>query len=348
MRRGESKRGSGSHSAAKRRRPWRRRLGIGCLSVFALFAVAAGALWLIKPWAPKIVVVDPGSGGTRVTDQGLLANYYPAKDRAPGILVLGGSEGGLSASADAEGRELRDAGYSTLVVSYFGGPKQPKAMDALPLETFDTALEYLKSQPQVDPSRLGIVGTSKGGEAALLVASRHPELKATVGLVPSNVVWQGLDQQQPWRMASIGSTWSEDGNDVPFLPYGEFTGGDTVELYRAGLAQLDAHPDAVIPIEKAGGSVLLVCGGADTLWPSCDMSRQVEKRSNARGGPSVTLLEYPDAGHFAAGPPLPQGNEFYSSLGMFGGTPETNQAARADVWPQVLAHLERSLGNGTN
>ncbi|GAB96366.1 hypothetical protein KILIM_035_00550 [Kineosphaera limosa NBRC 100340] len=308
--------------------------------------VAGVALWFAKPWAPDVVVVDPGPGGTRVTDQGLLANYYPVPgSAAPGILLLGGSEGGISVYADQQAQLLRDEGYSTLALSYFGGPDQPAAMESLPLETFDTALAYLAAQPQVDRDRMGVIGSSKGGEASLLVASRHPELKSVVGMVPSSVVWQGMDLQQPWRMVSIGSTWSADGQQVPYLPFGDFRGGDLVQLYQAGLDQLAQHQDAIIPIENAGAPILLVCGESDTMWPSCEMSRQVADRAQANGGPEVTVLAYADAGHFAAGPPVSTDNDFYNSLGEYGGSVAGNAAARAENWPQILAYLQRTLGS---
>ena len=57
----------------------------------------------------------------------------------------------------------------------------------MPLELFDRALGWLKAQEEVDGARLAIVGGSKGAEAALIVASRHPELRAVVAGMPSSV-----------------------------------------------------------------------------------------------------------------------------------------------------------------
>lgn len=329
--------------APRRRSRWRRRLGIGCLGLLVIGAIAAAALWVTKPWAPVVEVVDPGPGGVRVSADGLLGNYYAADEKAPGVLVLGGSEGGLSTYADLMAQALRSAGYSTLALSYFGGPDQPQAMDALPLETFDEALEHLKSRPKVNPERLAVIGASKGGEATVLLAARHPELKAAVGLVPSSVVWQGMDLQQPWRMNSITSTWSDGGQPVPYLPYSGFPTGDLVTMYSASLEHLGEHQDAIIPIERGRAQVLLVCGEDDTMWPGCEMSRQVQRRAQEHGGPSVTVLAYRDAGHFAGGPPVPTDSEFSSRLADMGGTVEGNAAARADGWPRILQHLQRAL-----
>ncbi len=326
---------------------WRKRLGIGCLTVLVILVVAGVALWFTKPWAPDVVVVEPGPGGARVSADGLLGNYYPATAadgaRVPGLLVLGGSEGGLSEYADLQARELRDRGYSAFAISYFGGPGQPEAMDALPVETFDSALSYLGGQDRVDPARLGILGSSKGGEAALLVASRHPELRAVVAMVPSSVVWQGMDLQQPWRNGSIGSTWSAGGAQLPYLPYGQFRGGDLVTMYEGGLADLPEHQDAIIPVERIGAPTLLWCGEQDTLWPGCEMSRQVQERARSHGGPEVTVLAFSDAGHFSAGPPLSTDSAFYGRLGTYGGSPEGNNRARQEGWPQALDYLDQQL-----
>lgn len=70
-------------------------------------------------------------------------------------------------------------------------------MENLPVETFDAALTWLQQQPGVKSDRLAVMGASKGGEAAVLVGSRHPDVSAVVGYVPSHVVWQGFDTAEP-------------------------------------------------------------------------------------------------------------------------------------------------------
>ncbi|CAG7845307.1 hypothetical protein USB125703_01569 [Pseudoclavibacter triregionum] len=339
--------GSAPDSNPRKRRRWGRILGFSFLGLVAVLAIGALALCLLKPWAPKIEVSEPGPDGTRVEISGAPANYYPPAPgalpasgavSAPAVLVLGGSEGGMASGVDEQSRALAAAGYHALTLAYFGAEGQPKAMEALPLERFDEALAWLAAQPGVDPGRMAVLGTSKGGEAALLVGAAHPELKAVVANVPSSVVWQGMDLQEPWRMGSLGSTWSRGGAEVPFLPYPEqVPNGPLATFYEAGLAAVGGHPDAVIPVEKITGDLLLVCGEADEMWPSCEMSRQIEER--AAGGPEVTLLSYPDAGHFASGVPVDASAPGYSSLDGLGGTVEGNAAARADSWPRTLDHL---------
>jgi uncharacterized protein len=57
-------------------------------------------------------------------DDGLFGNYFPAPARDPGILMLGGSEGGLTQAAAATARELQSEGFSVLQLSYFRAPGQ--------------------------------------------------------------------------------------------------------------------------------------------------------------------------------------------------------------------------------
>ena len=324
-----------------------RKVLIGLLGLLAVLFIAAVAVFIIKPWAPEMVVTDPGQGGRRVTDGGMVANWYPSTRGGPqpAILVVGGSEGGLHRGVDRTAHALQEQGYSALALSFFGAEGQPEALEAVPLETFTDALDWMADQPEVDPERLGFMGTSKGGEAAVLLASRAPQLKAVVGYVPSNVVWAGVNAQEPWKMGSLGSSWSEGGEPLPYVPYkaDNYRGGDLVKLYDDSLTALPDHQDAIIPVEKSKAPLLLICGEDDTMWPSCPMSQEVKKRADANGGPAVTVLAYPDAGHFISGPPL-SGNGKPVDLASMGGTQAGGEAALADSWPKVLDFYRTALG----
>lgn len=329
------------------RRPRRslvRRIAWIFAGLLALLLAVVGVLAVTTPWAPDIEVVDPAATGRRVTDQGLLGNYYPASEASatstgPAVLVLGGSEGGLGATVDREARVLQQEGFSALALAYWGGPDQPERMEHLPLETFDTALDWLAARPEVDPQRVGILGGSKGAEAALLVSTRRP-VAAVVATMPSSVAWAGIDLAEIWRMANIGSTWSEGGQPVPHLPYARAGGGDTFEVYVQSLDQVSAHPESVIPIERSTAPTLLVAGEADSLWPSARMAREVQQRAETSNGPDVTVLTYPDAGHLAQGPPPPEPMEELTALG---GTASGNHAAMADAWQATVAFLREHL-----
>ncbi|WP_179229036.1 acyl-CoA thioester hydrolase/BAAT C-terminal domain-containing protein [Parenemella sanctibonifatiensis] len=318
-------------------------VGIGCLGVAAALIVAGLVAVIVKPWAPEMEVADPGPAGERIEDDGLVGNWYPGGPRSSAVLVLGGSEGGLGPRADAMGRSLHGAGHSVLVLSYFGAvDHQPQHLELVELELFDQAVAWLRARPEVDPQQVGVIGTSKGSEAALLLASSDPDIAAVAALVPSSVVWPGINQREPWEMIfGLDSSWSRGGESVPFLPYGEARGPDVFELYRTGLETVADHPEAVIPVEQITGPVLLVCGEQDTLWPSCPMAQQIEERITTNGG-TAELLAYADAGHLGVGPPLDPGADA-EALTELGGTAAGNASARADGWPQVLDFFRHAL-----
>ena len=322
-------------------RKWMKRLGI-VLGVLVVLLVAGGAwLWIAKPWIPEVELVAPGAGGTRINAPGLTGNFYPGSgsDLRPAILLLGGSEGGLGSSVDREAQLLAKQGFAVLALAYYRLPGQPEKLELVPIESFTRALDWLKTQPGVDPARLAIMGTSKGAEAALLVASRRPDVRAVVAAVPSHVVWQGFD----WSFAPVdSSSWSAGAKPVPFLPI--ITVGWSGDVYGPALATAGQHPDAAIPVERIKGPVLLLCGEEDSLWPSCPMARAAKARRDQRGGGAGTvLLAYKDAGHFGVGPPLTKGKEVPRMITMFGGSKEGNVAARADGWPRTIAFLQTAL-----
>ena len=260
---------------------------------------------------------------------------------APAILLLGGSEGGLNKAGARQAALLAARGYVVLHLAYFAGPGQPNALKNIPLEIFFRALDWLKARPEVAHDRIGIIGVSKGAEAALLVASRRPELKIAVLGVPSSVVWPGIDGP---RLVTE-SSWTEAGKPVPFTPYGwtgEWRGIHA--LYADALADPTKAALGVIPAERAGGAIVMLCGEADTLWPSCPMARAVAARLSKVGyRHPVTLLAYPDAGHASFGPPLDPAAPGTATIGALGGTVAGNSAARADGWPKVLAALDAAL-----
>ena len=138
--------------------------------------------------APEIATVTQD-----VAQDGLVARFIRPEGPGPfpALLILGGSEGG-SGGVRSLAAPFARQGYAVLALSYFKAEGLPPHLDRLPLEYFDRGLAWLSAQPSVDRSRIGIFGISKGAEAALLVATRHPEIRAVGAGSPSHVVWQGL------------------------------------------------------------------------------------------------------------------------------------------------------------
>lgn len=140
------------------------------------------------------------------------------------------------------------------------------------------------------------------------------------------------------------SMFSFGGQALPFLPYGLRGGHRIHDLYEEGLDAIARYPDAVIPVERINGPVMVVCGKLDSLWPSCRMSAQIVSRLQDNGfRHAVHLLEYADAGHSVFGPPVAAESVDFAALGTLGGSPESNNAARRESWPKAVSFLDAAL-----
>ncbi|HTU09832.1 MAG TPA: acyl-CoA thioester hydrolase/BAAT C-terminal domain-containing protein [Allosphingosinicella sp.] len=312
------------------------------LSLAAATAAAAQAQQAVpRQPAPQCAVADTATTAEEVRANGLVAQYIRPNrpGRHPALLILGGSEGGTE-GVRRLAAPFAAQGYAVLALTYFGAEGVPQNLDQIPLEYFATGLAWLAARAEVDPARLGVYGISKGGEAALLVASRNPRVRATVAGVPSNVTWQGIIRPA-WDNRS---SWSEGGRPLPHLAY-DFSRGFTsiYALYEGALANLAQHRDAEIPVERINGAVLLISGRADRLWPSSAMSDAVVARLRAHDFRfPVQHLAFDDAGHAASSPPA-LGASSQGPDSFVGGTVEGNARARAESWRATLCFLRDAL-----
>jgi dienelactone hydrolase len=289
----------------------------------------------------------PGTRATPVRERGLVGTIFEPRrhGRRASVIVLGGSEGGL-ASAEVRAALLASHGFNALALAYFDptdslGGGLPDHLSLIPLEYFDTAIDWLGERRSVDANRVGVVGASKGAELALLLASRDPQLKAVVAYAPSSVVWAGLGTPSD-SSGYFTSSWSENGEPVTFLPY-DF-GGDQDDFYTGALADRDAAARAAIPAERINGPVMLVSGTDDQLWPSTYMADQVMARLREHGHRYTDRhLAYDGAGHAITFPYQPTIQVASGGLQLGGNPADTARAAR-DHWPRALRFLDRALG----
>ena len=321
-----------------------KKIGCGCLVLLVLLVVAVAAIWVWKPWAQMVPLemVEPAAEqGERVDTGDVLGNYYPAEGagNGPGILLIGGSEGGLGSDMTRLALALQKDGYSVLHQSYWRAPGQPERLQGIPLETFKRGLAWLSAQPEVDASRMAMMGWSRGSEAAQLLAIRDPSIKALVLGMPGNAVWPGFTWDEPWRQFGSPWTWRGEAFTALDMTGVQMFGADPQTGARDRIALQDDQPDTIIPIEDVKVPVLMVCGEADIVWASCAMGRKIEERAKAAGKEDVTLLAYTDAGHYAFGAPVDEDDEAFDDLGRLGGSPEGN----ADALRQSYREIERFL-----
>jgi dienelactone hydrolase len=287
---------------------------------------------------------------------------------APGphrtVIVLQGSLGGrLEGSAAV----LASQGFAALALAYFGADPLPRELVEIPLEYFAEAIAWLKAQASVDPDRIAVMGVSKGGELALLLAATYPQdIKAVVAYSASSVVWRGASYRPgAYLWGSAKSSWTLAGKPVPFvnvrptLPevLGVFIGKvpSLRAMHERSLCDAAAVSAASIAVEKINGPVLLISHSDDRVWPAVRLSELAMTRLAAHNHPfAYEHLSYAGAGHPMG---LPYSAPDVTTLGPWplGGSLEANGHASADSWTKavdfLVRHLERdwrSMRSSTN
>jgi dienelactone hydrolase len=245
-----------------------------------------------------------------LANDGLAGTYsaQPATSPRPAVLSLGGSGGGASTQPSLTASH----GLPTLSLAYFGAPGLPAQLKDIPLEYFQKALQWLSTQPGVDPQRIAVVGISRGGEIALLLAADFPNLvhRAVACTTDSHV----LGASPP---PASGPAWTLGGKPVPF---------------------------GLLPVDKITVPTLITGGGKDEIIDSGAATKELLDVAHAHGRPNVTGRIYPNAGHGVGcrQPNLPAPAQFETAPNTFlslGGTSASNSAAAVSTWPNLLRFL---------
>jgi dienelactone hydrolase len=271
-------------------------------------AVSAGGRTVARTTLVRRVT-PPTVRGRKLTNgrdgvDGFLYTPTVKRRRGPAVLVFGGSEGGNSMYPAAA--LLAAHGYPALSLTYFGVRGLPSQLVRIPLEYFARAVRVLRRLPGVDRRRIVVMGSSRGGELALLLASTFPRLiHGAIGLVPSDSVYPSPAANLP--------AWTLHGRGILPQP---------------------------IRVQRVSGPVLVAGAGDDKEWASKESVLQIErrlKRHHFRYAHSG--LVYERAGHLigSAVPYTPVSTQEAS----FGGTPRADVVARADLWQRILRYFAR-------
>jgi dienelactone hydrolase len=304
--------------------------------VFVLKVLSATGTQLASA---KIWRADATTGETRTVladNQAGYGEYFAPAPSAnatlrPAVLMFGGSEGGLSPILQRAASLLAARGIPTLALAYFQGkcgtltavmPGQMlpasfpgSSLSDIPLEYFQEADVWLAAQPGVDPNKIFVSGTSRGSEAALLLAheAQYP------------TSWGAFNVYGVIANVPNSSVCGQ-------CPPGAWT--------RGGVAFSNG---TVIPVNDIPGPLFLDCAGVDHVWfwpgtgNGCMYDDNIEQ---ARMQPAQDVdLQCSSAGHGlgALVPYLP-----YSPGGAL-----VNKRADAVVWPRLLAFVIPTTAGGT-
>ncbi|MGI5488091.1 alpha/beta hydrolase family protein [Microtetraspora malaysiensis] len=231
-----------------------------------------------------------GDGG--LTLHGTVLSPASAKPERPGVVLVHGAGTAtprtkLMGEAVAFARQgmsvliydKRSEGYSLFHRSY-----SQLADDAL------GGVAALRSQPGVDPAKVGLWGLSEGGWVAPIAASRSKEV--------AFVVLVGANSQQPLRQ----QTWAVAAGLRKAGVSGSLVDRAELNLYRT-LADGDMFPepyyDPAPTIAAVRQPVLGIWGVHDLLTPPQESPPGFAKALEKGGNRNYTFRFFPDADHAA-------------------------------------------------
>jgi len=265
------------------------------------------------------------------------------------VICLSGSGGNIPYERSAI---LASHGIASLSLGYFGHEGLPKYLSKIPLEYFEKAFKYLEKHPLINGKDIAILGSSRGAELALLLASRYPQITSVVVYTPSHTVWSGVGNHKEQN----SSAWSYQNKELPFIKcklslmkwFEYYVSKKPFELTSSFLHSLknQVNENSIIAVEKIQGDILLISGNDDQMWCATHMANKIMSRLKKYDfAYKYTHLSYKEAGHFITIPYFPSvdknihlGNRMYA----FGGNAHGDLRASEDSWRKVLAFLNET------
>jgi esterase/lipase len=281
--------------------------------------------------------------------------YFQKNSRNKTVLMLGGSDGQMESLALIAG-PLASRGFNVLTVPYFGKPGLPEKLEEVPLEYFESIFDWIESNEITKTQEIYLHGTSKGGELALLLASRYPRIKKVVAVSPHIYCFQALDGMMSGKNVS---SWSYQNKSLPFIPVDNdifFTDCQSdidkgipfgfASTYKKSLNKAKNRQEARIKVENSEADLLLIAGEKDNIWNSHDGCREIFQILESCGyRHHVEFLSYKNMGHPLPIPyviPISYTLDLPMNEGVFssGGTVEGNVEGQYESFTRTISFLK--------
>ena len=275
--------------------------------------------------------VAEGVVRTPVHEAGLYGVFFapPGGVSSPGVLVVGGSEGGMPTRKAAW---LASRGFAAFAVAYFHYEDLPSQLEAIPLEYFQRALGWIAARPETSGQKIAVMGTSRGGELALQLGSMFPRVAAVVAYVPANVRYRSCCGAAP----RVPYAWTWQGRPLAFV------------LPRLRNAEMEVR--AEIAVEHTQGPILITSGTDDHVWPSAEMADDIAARLQRQHfAYGFENLKYSHAGHLAGRAEIVPAwhsrtrNPATGQESDWGGSPKADAESSIDAGPKVIRFLGENL-----
>lgn len=218
--------------------------------------------------------------------EGILFSGNGRKDKV--LIVMSGSNGGMKLKKQCA-QFYSQNGIPALALALFATKGTQPFLDRVPVEYVERAIKWLNEQGY---ERIGIDGTSKGSEMALIAASMFDDLSCVIVRVPSHFVSEGLIGRKKDKGPSGTSCWSYKGKELPYAPYKS----RTFNILKMFMEEKEMHiisfnrdkdvtPESIIPIEKIKAPILILSSKNDSVWPSYESGIYIEKKLEESGFP---------------------------------------------------------------
>lgn len=217
--------------------------------------------------------------------------YYPCCEPSKKAMLLVLGEIGSKMTNSAV-KWLQSLNCNVMVVVH---DKSEQGWHSFPIERFEKAIVYLKTQGN---RKIGIIGASATSTVALAAAAICHDITLSIMLTPADYVMEGyyrdgLDGvgERPGNFESIVSY---KGEDLPFVPYAyrhpqywyelkkESKESGNIAAARKLFDESERlHPireEEKIKIENIKGRLILVGAEDDTLWDTCRYIRRMTER----------------------------------------------------------------------
>ncbi len=290
--------------------------------------------------------------------RGMLLRWKDRSRQRGAIMSLTGSGGGVEMGYAPL---LASLGYDVLSLAYFAYEDLPSGIASIPLEYFEEGFQWM--QRELKPTCIAIQGASRGGELTVALASYLPQyVKGAIAIVPMYASSAGWDPEQ----GVAGPSWTFRGENIPFAPSTNLRSLEDMKRlgdealygyaatpdYRADLDRPEVRANAALPIERAGGPLLLISGKDDQMWPCAWGADRIVDRLRAKGfAHPYRHLALDDTGHITPTPNMVTSLSravYHSLANVFlacGGSPAGAALASRQTWDAMVEHYQLVFGD---
>lgn len=234
-------------------------------------------------------------------------------ENQPLVVAFGGGGGGNDWARDylkPKRDSLIQKGYAVLAIGYFNSKGTQQYLDRISLEAISDTILNIAKHPNIDETKIALLGGSRGGELVLNLGSRFSHFKAIIALSTSHVSFPAIT----WSANT--SSWTFKNEEVIYVPAPLKTitpalEGDLYTAHSMMLEDKEAVSKAEIKVENINGPILIVSGKNDDQWPATSMSNRIIERLESHQFKHYKTHIILDGGHVE---PLNQFNIVYRFL----------------------------------